>query len=346
MEMSVLVPSLGDEEESVYRLLVSTGGAGCERVADALGWEPARAGRALGTLRQVRLVQACAERDDTWVAVDPATATLQFTRPLEGAIQAWQAQVEGIRGRLSALTSVYAAGARPGDTVVSIAGLPDLIASLDETAARCTGEVVTVQPLGKGVQALAAHAAGRDRALLGRGVRVRAVFPHLARHDTVVRDYAEAVSVLGGEVRTTASTLPALVVFDRSVAYLLDEESVASAQRVTNPALVGFVMQAVENAWVGGETFSAATGGNRIPDLLAGETKETIVRLLAAGYKDEVVARRLGIALRTCRKYIAEIFDDLGAQSRFQAGWLVRERLAAAARPAPAVAGAVGTDVA
>jgi DNA-binding NarL/FixJ family response regulator len=326
--MSELVPSLGDEEEAVYRLLVSTGGAERTRIADALGWESARADRALGTLRHVGLVRGGVERGGTCVAVDPAAAASQFARPLEGAIRAWQAQVEGIRGRLSALSDVYAAGARPGDTVVQVRNGADLIAVLDETADGCTGEAVVVRPLGKGAPALAAHAVARDTALLSRGVRVRSVFPHLARYDAGARGYVEAVSGLRGEVRTAVSALPALIVFDRSVAFLLDDESGTSAQRLTNPALVGFVMQAVEIVWAGGETFTAVTGGNPMPDQLAGETKERIVQLLAAGYKDEVVARQLGIALRTCRKYIAEIFDDLGAQSRFQAGWLVRERLA------------------
>ncbi|MBZ4323431.1 hypothetical protein [Streptomyces huiliensis] len=52
---------------------------------------------------------------------------------------------------------------------------------------------------------------------------------------------------------------------------------------------------------------------------------------LSAGYKDEVVAKRLGTALRTCREHIAEIFDDVGAQSGFQAGWSARERAVGAA---------------
>ncbi|KOG32387.1 hypothetical protein ADK34_09305 [Streptomyces viridochromogenes] len=44
--------------------------------------------------------------------------------------------------------------------------------------------------------------------------------------------------------------------------------------------------------------------------------------LLAQGAKDEVIARRLGMSLRTCRRHIAELLEELGAESRFQGGAL------------------------
>lgn len=50
------------------------------------------------------------------------------------------------------------------------------------------------------------------------------------------------------------------------------------------------------------------------------DIKYRIIRLLAEGAKDETVARRLGISLRTCRRHVAEILDQLDSSSRFQAG--------------------------
>jgi DNA-binding NarL/FixJ family response regulator len=41
---------------------------------------------------------------------------------------------------------------------------------------------------------------------------------------------------------------------------------------------------------------------------------------LAAGAKDEQIARALGMSLRTVRRRVAEVTHELGAQSRFQAG--------------------------
>ncbi|MCI4061358.1 hypothetical protein MRQ36_01720 [Micromonospora sp. R77] len=61
------------------------------------------------------------------------------------------------------------------------------------------------------------------------------------------------------------------------------------------------------------------------------ELKRQIMCQLADGGKDEAISRALGISLRTCRRYIAEILTDVGAVSRFQAGYrLGRDRLAGA----------------
>ena len=45
-----------------------------------------------------------------------------------------------------------------------------------------------------------------------------------------------------------------------------------------------------------------------------------LLALMAAGLKDEVVARQLGLSLRTVRRRIARLMDELGADTRFQAG--------------------------
>lgn len=46
-----------------------------------------------------------------------------------------------------------------------------------------------------------------------------------------------------------------------------------------------------------------------------------ILAQLASGAKDEAIARRLGMGLRTVRRRIANLMDELGAATRFQAGF-------------------------
>lgn len=45
-----------------------------------------------------------------------------------------------------------------------------------------------------------------------------------------------------------------------------------------------------------------------------------ILRLLAAGATDESIARHLGISGRTVQRRVRALMDDLGVQTRFQAG--------------------------
>lgn len=51
-----------------------------------------------------------------------------------------------------------------------------------------------------------------------------------------------------------------------------------------------------------------------------------IGELMANGDKDEVVARRLGLSVRTVRSEISALIAALGATSRFQAGCLLVRR--------------------
>ena len=61
-----------------------------------------------------------------------------------------------------------------------------------------------------------------------------------------------------------------------------------------------------------------------VPDLEAAtghpDARRFLLEQLMAGATDEVIARRLGIGLRTVRRRIAELMTDLGVDTRFQAG--------------------------
>ncbi|GAA1925802.1 helix-turn-helix transcriptional regulator [Streptomyces durmitorensis] len=335
MDIAQIVPLMGDEELVAYRFLVSTGGATLERLARSLGWGTGQTERVLSRLRRMRLARSEAEGHSDWTAVHPETAKLQYAKPLSGVIDAWQAQLDGIREQLDTLSGLGVDSAQGGGLVVTFEGVSDIRDVLEERAARCTEEVFAVQPLGRGASALARNVVCRASGLMSPEVGVRVLLPHLSRYDAQVRDCVERISATGGEVRTAAASLPALIVFDRSVAFLLDGEDPGKAHMVKHGALVEFIVHMVVSSWATSEVFQRTGGSNRIPECLTQETKTAIVQLLAAGYKDEVVARRLGIGVRTCRKYIAEIFDDLGAQSRFQAGWMVRDHMRVAGLEGP-----------
>ena len=54
----------------------------------------------------------------------------------------------------------------------------------------------------------------------------------------------------------------------------------------------------------------------------AGESRydEALLQLLADGLQDDAVAAKLGVSVRTVRRRVAELLEDLGARTRFQAG--------------------------
>ncbi len=58
----------------------------------------------------------------------------------------------------------------------------------------------------------------------------------------------------------------------------------------------------------------------------ASQDSRDLVQLLAAGLKDETVARQLSIATRTVERRVQTLMRDLDASTRFQAGWLAAQR--------------------
>jgi DNA-binding NarL/FixJ family response regulator len=102
---------------------------------------------------------------------------------------------------------------------------------------------------------------------------------------------------------------------------------------IREPSTVAYLCEIFEQTWDRATPFAnAATQGL---EEVSREIHETIIRLLAAGHKDEAIARRLGMSLRTARRHIADIMEELGAASRFQAGAQAAVRgLLAPAEPA------------
>lgn len=52
----------------------------------------------------------------------------------------------------------------------------------------------------------------------------------------------------------------------------------------------------------------------------AADLQRSLLSLMAQGHTDEVVARKLGMSVRSCRRHIAALMREFGAVSRFQAG--------------------------
>jgi len=57
-----------------------------------------------------------------------------------------------------------------------------------------------------------------------------------------------------------------------------------------------------------------------------GDDDKSLLALMAAGLKDEAIARRLGWSLRTMRGRVSDLHMRLGATNRFQAGAIATRR--------------------
>ncbi|MFD0635260.1 hypothetical protein ACFQ9X_30695 [Catenulispora yoronensis] len=151
-----------------------------------------------------------------------------------------------------------------------------------------------------------------------RGVAVRIICRHRHRADLVSRRKLRDLADAGAQVRTVSHVPRAAVVFDGSQAVLLDPASTepgASCVRVE--VVVRFLLDVFEHQW---DAATPVDRGEPGYAEAADDLQQSIAELMARGFTDEVMARKLGMSVRTTRRHIAALMQDLGAVSRFQAG--------------------------
>ncbi|MFG3383448.1 LuxR family transcriptional regulator [Streptomyces sp. NPDC047999] len=311
----------------IYTRLLQQGPASADELAAALDLTGAQAREGAGTLLLHRL--AAQDPHDPpgsglLRAVSPYTAAAELVGPEENALRRRLEVLERTRARLSALIPLYEDTYRRG----ADSGAAEVVESRDrvmllisDAAARATEEVLAVQPGGGRPPAYLERALPRDLEMLRRGVRLSTLYQHTARYSPGTQEYVRAVTEAGAEVRTLGELFGKMLVFDRATAFLPVWDDPDAAVVLREPSAVAFLCSVFASAWSLAEPFSAS-----YTTATATQLQDTIAGRLAGGAKDEVIARRLGMSLRTCRRHIAELMSELGAESRFQAGYLLALR--------------------
>ncbi|GGV02315.1 LuxR family transcriptional regulator [Streptomyces filipinensis] len=277
------------------------------------------------TLVRLRLLHADTADPARLRPSNPQVAAAQLTGPAEAMVQRQQRLISQLRSQLVSLMPLYLEGRRAQGTesVIDVVNDPSDIGRMLDAAARdCREDLVTVQPGGARPAETLAEALPRDLAILGSGVHMRVLYQHPARANLHTRSYVRAISEAGAEVRTVDEISQRLLIFDRKVAFVpgpRQAEGVPPAAIVREPNLVAFLYGVFEQMWSGATPFEVEAEGY---DGVSDQLRLSILRLMATGAKDEVVARKLGMSLRTCRRHISNIMRDMGAESRFQAGAL------------------------
>ncbi|WP_017240937.1 regulatory protein [Streptomyces sp. SS] len=260
------------------------------------------------------------------IPVSPDAAAAEVVGPLEADLARAAARAQSVRDELHSLMPRYRAARREQGRREGFDVLPDTASASampTEESARCREEVFSIQPGGGRAPHRLGDAAERDVAMLRRGVRMRTLYQHSARAGLSTQGYVERLTEAGAEYRTAAELPDRAVVFDRSVAFLprrADGGTGEGAVLVRDPDVVAYLCRVFEQHWSGAAPFRGA--GEAAYKEVGPSLRRTLVGLLAQGAKDEVIARRMGMSLRTCRRHVAELLEERGAESRFQGGAL------------------------
>ncbi|MEU7019242.1 helix-turn-helix domain-containing protein [Streptomyces sp. NPDC046203] len=171
-------------------------------------------------------------------------------------------------------------------------------------------------------------------ATLARGVRQQVVYARESlEHPGHLKDSIEPCVAAGEEARVLPSVPVKLLIIDDACALVslsIREADAVHTMLVVQPCgLFSALVALFDQSWhralplYGGHP--ATTGGPSGP----GPADRTLLRLLAGGASDEVIARELGVSRRTLFRRLQVLMARLGAANRFQmalqaqrSGWL------------------------
>ncbi|MER6349256.1 LuxR C-terminal-related transcriptional regulator [Streptomyces sp. NPDC001595] len=321
------IPLLDELAVAAYERALRLGRFEDAETADALGVDPSRVEQARKTLQDLRLLSATAPGRPV-VPLDPEAAEAELVGPLEVAIARRRREAARIHQELRSLAAAYRArhqGPAGADTVTVLDDVDEVRREIDRARYGCTRERMSLQSGGGRPPELLEADREHTLELLRRGVRVRTLYQHTARSSLATRTYVQEITRQGAEVRTVEELSERLIIYDREVAFIPKEPPDGrppGAAVVSEPTIVGYLCRSFESVWQIGRPFEV-DGHPAEYQQLAEEVRLSILRLMALGLKDEVIARRLGMATRTCRRHISAIMEEMGAVSRFQAGLML-----------------------
>ncbi|HET9657852.1 MAG TPA: helix-turn-helix domain-containing protein [Kineosporiaceae bacterium] len=353
------VPALTAHARMLYRNLVQAGPLQAGRVAELL----AESGRSpLDQLIQLGLVR---ETPHGLIAIPRAQVIDELLSEQATLLQRALDEVLSRQRRIRTLLEAGSdLDGDAGERIQAVTVPPGADPSLYAVPDRARRELVAIHPGGRFAPEVLEQSLRRAEASLAAGVRLRVVHQSgaLAHRDVVA--YLQALEELGAWVRVRDNVPFRLLMIDREAAVCTAPNSggedtfVLRGQRV-----IGLLERVFETAWVDSTplrtmmaerqralSFGREEQAEPLPYADGGRTAEPvgreglddaalaqryarltaqqqlILRCLAEGETDRVIARRTGVTPRTVTRRIAEIYQELGVESRFQAG-VVAHRL-------------------
>jgi hypothetical protein len=302
--------------EQLYRMTLRNGGANPQALAGKLGWPLEQVTAGLAKLDALGLVDLDGDEVRT---LSPDQAVERLIATESRRLASVSEQLESVRTTLPSLMAEHWAAQAPQGqpvTVEAVEGgdVPGLIRALSATS---EGDLMWIRPdqwrftAGQEIDTWVKH-------LVASGRRSRAIYPARVFEEApdVVRGRAEA----GEHVRVLAE-VPSRVAIMGSSAVLVPEMWGKNTGRrlvVRQPAIIAAFTMLFEALWERAMAIPGLDGTVQADERTS--DRRLLLDQLANGAKDEQIARTLGLSLRTVRRRVADILDELGVDSRFQAG--------------------------
>lgn len=310
------------QTQVLYRHVLRRGPATIEEHAGVLGWSLTKAERELAELESLRLVYL--DEDSEIIADDPRQTLGRLLDEEEAELTERRQGLIDVRLAIETYEADFRQGmAQSGPPAppwerVPAAEVPAVIERLIRASDGPLLQVTSTLARGPGhlesVKRLRAQ-------VMSSGRQQRSVFPLSVLADTDWRRLAETRAAAGEHQRYLEHVpLDFLVFGDSGVLMSDDEEPVVRAPDmllVRTPNMQRMFTALFEELW---------RRADPVHDGGAAEADLRLLELLALGFKDEAIARHLGLGLRTVRRRVSALMDEHGVETRFQLGLAVSRR--------------------
>lgn len=257
------------------------------------------------------------------LAMAPDDGLARFLAAHEARLVERQHQVDAVRRDVGRLRASFAAGrgGRPSAHLVDrVSGREAVAASLHVIQATVERELLTVDGA---TWDLLVNPVGTTSATPPpqAHVNARTVYDRTMYQSDRLQSLTRlAQRRADGEAQRLVPRLPlALVIADDSVALVITSNAAGTGLLVRSKPFVDLLTAYFEQLWV-----RAVPIGGEQPHDTGAAWYAAIPALLAAGLSDDEVAHQLGQSVRSVRRRIAQLMEEIGATTRFQAGVLAQ----------------------
>ncbi|GAA3094193.1 hypothetical protein JOF29_004004 [Kribbella aluminosa] len=304
-----MLESVGVEpsDEEAYRALLSAPGCEIQPLADRLGRDLQDVIATVGRLEKLGLLTSTSD--------DPVR--LLPTRPdvaVDALVAVRRAELDRVRAEARVLLSELSTQERyrPENLVEVIVGQEAIAARFTQLLNGTRNQLLVLDRPPYAAQA--AESDSTVRGLLGEGVVVHGIYSPDSLDIPGGVDEAFSAADAGETSRVHPQVPMKLAVFDGRIALLpLSVDQLVDSALVVHPcALLDALMEMFWLLWDQAVPV--------VPAAKADPTDARLMTLLAAGFKDDAIARQLALSSRTVGRRVAELMETLGARTRFQAG--------------------------
>jgi DNA-binding CsgD family transcriptional regulator len=261
-----------------------------------------------------------------WTVVEPMRAVGALLTDQARAVGDWASSADRLAADLDAMIGLLPAlRAAVDDAAMNIVLEGDGAARefLAELSGTVQEELLSVHPGGALPSAAIEAALPQDLAVLERGIEVRTVYLTSAIRSLPTLTYLQRLAEAGAQVRIR-ETLPfRMVLADGATAVcsMRWAEGRSGAVVVRGVAFLHLLRRVFDYCWSEAAPLHTVVGREpQYDDLPLDDEQRLMLRLLADGLTDQAIARQLGIAPRTFTRKLRQLFEQLGIESRFQAG--------------------------